>query len=478
MIKRARVLIFGLELVIVMANFFIVYFVMQHFKLFYHFNLIAFEEVIKGPQSLKLYLNVFFAIAPIWASLLWWRGGYQNLRVQSYAGAVRHLLINGFLFLFLFASASFLLKFSFLSRMFIFLYTFSSTALLVLNRLMIVKWLKEARRRGDDVRHILLAGTGRRAQEFISDIAKHTEWGYKLVGLIDRDPKINGQTVAGYPVLGMLEDLPALLEREVVDEMIFVTPRTWLEDVRKCILYCEAVGVPATISTDFFDLEIASSGAPKTLEGKTYLTVETRMPKGGELFLKRTFDNFVSGIVLLLSSPVLLAVACLVKATSPGPVFFRQIRCGRNGRRFVLYKFRSMVIDAEAKLSELKARNEMTGPVFKITNDPRITPVGRFLRKTSLDEFPQFWNVLKGDMSLVGPRPPLPSEVAEYEPWQRRRLSMQPGITCIWQASHRRGVDFEEWMGMDLRYIDNWSLWLDMKILFLTGQAVFVGSGK
>lgn len=475
--QQPRILIFVSDLLLVLGNFFLVYFVLRHFKLLYHFNLVPWEEVVKGPGALKLYWNVFWTVVPVWSVLLWVRGGDQNLHVQSYGGAARHLLMNGFLFLFFFTSVSFLLKFHFLSRQFIFLYTFSSTAWLILNRLVILKWSREARRRGEDVRHILLAGTGRRAQEFISDIAKHAEWGYELVGLIDRDPQVKGERVAGYPILGTLEDLPAILENEVIDEMVFVTPRTWLEDVRKCVLYCEAVGVPATISTDLFDLEIAS-GAPKKLEGKTYLTVETRTPSGGKLFLKRVFDIVISSSILILSSPVLLAVACAVRLTSPGPVFFRQIRCGRNGRRFVLYKFRSMVIDAEAKLSELKARNEMTGPVFKITNDPRITPVGKFLRKTSLDEFSQFWNVLKGDMSLVGPRPPLPSEVAQYEPWQRRRLSMQPGITCIWQASHRHGVDFEEWMEMDLRYIDNWSLWLDFKILFLTGRAVFAGSGK
>lgn len=475
--RQPRVLIFASEFAIVLANFFLAYYLLKHFDGFYRLNLIAFKEVVQPPVEWMFYGNVFWAVASIWAALLWWRGGHENLNVQSYGGAVRHLLINGALFLFFFASVSFLLKFTFLSRTFIFLYTFSSTAWLVLNRMILLKWFKETRRRGGDVRHILLAGTGRRAQEFISDIAKHAEWGYRLIGLLDRDPSLVGETIAGYPVLGVLEDLPALLEKEVVDEMVFITPRNWLEDIRKCILYCEAVGVPATISTDLFDLEIASA-VPKKLEGKTYVTVETRVPKGANLFVKRAFDIFFSTLILAFSAPILLAVACAIKLTSEGPIFFRQIRCARNGRRFVLYKFRSMIINAEAKLSELKDRNEMTGPVFKIINDPRITSVGKFLRKTSLDEFPQFWNVLRGDMSLVGPRPPLPSEVVQYEPWQRRRLSMQPGITCIWQACHRHGVNFEEWMEMDLRYIDNWALWLDLKILFLTGRAVFVGSGK
>lgn len=477
MLKRPRLLILTSELLIVLGNFFLVYFILRHFKGLYHLNLIGSEEVVKGLTGLKRYADVFWTLVPVWVFLLWWRDGHQSLRIQSYGASAQNLAVTGIIFLLIFSSVSFLLKFSYLSRMFILVYVLTSTLLLILNRLIILHCMKEAKKRGEDVRHILLAGTGRRAQEFISDIAKHTEWGYKLVGLLDRDPGMKGQMVAGYPVLGVLEDLPSILESEVIDEIVFVAPRNWMEDVRKCILYCEAVGIPATISTDLFDLEIAL-GAPKKLEGKTYLTVETRVPKGWELFIKRIFDILGSAAILILTSPVLLIVAGAIKLNSPGPVFFRQIRCSRNGRRFNLYKFRSMVIDAEAKLAALKSKNEMSGPVFKITHDPRITAVGKFIRKTSLDEFPQFWNVLKGDMSLVGPRPALPSEVIQYEPWQRRRLSLKPGITCIWQTTRRDGENFEEWMDMDLRYIDNWSLWLDSKILFLTGRAVFAGSGK
>lgn len=475
--KWPKILIFTSELVIVLGSFFLIYFILGEAKGLYRLDPGPQEVLLRGPWTLGLYEKVLGLAVVLWAGLLWRRGGHQNFHIQSYRGAASCMAVNGFFFLLLFASFSFLFKFDFLSRAFIFLYTVSTTAWLILNRCAMLKGFKELRRKGGDARHILLVGTGRRAQAFISDIAKHTEWGYKLLGLIDRDPGMKGEIVAGYKVLGILEDLPALLGSEVVDEVVFITPRTWLEEIRKCILYCEAVGVPATLSTDFFDLEIAL-GVPKKMEGKTYLTVETRTPKGGELILKRAFDILVSASVLIFMSPVLLMVAWAVKATSPGPVFFRQIRCGRNGRRFVLYKFRSMVIDAEARLEALQTKNEMSGPVFKITDDPRITSVGKFLRKTSLDEFSQFWNVLKGDMSLVGPRPPLPSEVIQYEPWQRRRLSMQPGITCIWQVTQRHGVDFEKWMEMDLNYIDNWALLLDLKILVLTGRAVFTGSGK
>lgn len=474
--KTVRTAAFAIEILIAAGNFFLIYFLLRHFNLFYHLDLIP-GKVVKHPHPLYLYRNAFEAAMAVWMILFWKRGDLEDANVQSYESTLRGALATGALFAVLFTTACFLFKFDFLSRMFLLTYAASTTAWIALARILIVYKTKEAIKNGKEVRNILLAGTGRRAQEFMSHVAKHREWGYRVIGLLDRDPQYKGEVVAGYPVLGVLEDLPEVLEKEVVDEMIFVTPRDWLEEVRKCMLYCEAVGVPATVSTDLFDFEIAS-GRPKTLEGKTYLTVETRTPRGWELMVKRLLDIAVASAALFVLSPILFLVACAVKITSEGPVFFRQVRSGQYGRRFFLYKFRSMVTNAEDLLAQLREKNEMSGPVFKMTHDPRITPVGRFIRKTSLDEFPQFWNVLKGDMSVVGPRPPLPSEVEKYEPWQRRRLSMKPGITCIWQATHRDGEDFEEWMEIDLRYIDNWSLWLDLKILLLTAKSVITGTGR
>ena len=204
----------------------------------------------------------------------------------------------------------------------------------------------------------------------------------------------------------------------------------------------------------------------------------TRAPSD-ELALagKRLFDIAVSATVLLLLSPALAALALAIKFDSPGPVFFRQRRVGLQGRTFSILKFRSMYLDAEARLESLRAHNEMSGPVFKMRNNPRITRIGRFIRKTSLDEFPQFWNVLRGEMSIVGPRPPLPSEVRQYKRWQRRRLSVKPGITCIWQISGRNNIDFDRWMELDLEYIDQWSLWTDIQICIKTIPAVLGSRG-
>jgi exopolysaccharide biosynthesis polyprenyl glycosylphosphotransferase len=213
------------------------------------------------------------------------------------------------------------------------------------------------------------------------------------------------------------------------------------------------------------------------LENVPLLTFSTTPDHAFELLVKRVMDIVLSAILLAVLFPLMVLVGILIKLTSKGPMIYKQIRCGLYGRRFVLYKFRSMNDGAEDVLWEIKHLNEMDGPVFKMRNDPRVTPPGRFLRKSSIDELPQFWNVLKGDMSLVGPRAPLPEEVREYSRWQRRRLSVKPGITCLWQVSGRNEIDFHEWMKLDLHYIDNWSLLLDLKILLRTFPVVLLGKG-
>ena len=192
---------------------------------------------------------------------------------------------------------------------------------------------------------------------------------------------------------------------------------------------------------------------------------------------KRAVDVLVSGVLLLLLAPAFALIALATRRDSPGPALFRQKRVGLNGREFTFYKFRSMRLGAEAELAALQAQNEMDGPVFKMAKDPRITSLGHFLRKTSLDELPQLWNVFCGEMSLVGPRPPLPAEVRLYEPWQRRRLSVVPGITCTWQVSGRNEIDFEQWMRLDLAYIDRWSFWGDIGICLQTVPAVLFARG-
>jgi len=232
-----------------------------------------------------------------------------------------------------------------------------------------------------------------------------------------------------------------------------------------------------SVAVDYFNLKISRIRQTE-FEGFPLLTFESAPNTLWPLIIKRAFDLVVSGALLVLLSPLFLLIALIVKFTSKGPVFFRQERCGLNGRRFTLYKFRTMIDDAESRINELLMKNEMKGPAFKFAKDPRITRVGKFLRVSSIDELPQLWNVFVGDMSLVGPRPPLPAEVKKYEPWHRRRLSMRPGITCLWQVSGRNKItDFDEWAKLDLEYIDKWSLWLDAAILLKTVPVVLLGIG-
>jgi exopolysaccharide biosynthesis polyprenyl glycosylphosphotransferase len=236
------------------------------------------------------------------------------------------------------------------------------------------------------------------------------------------------------------------------------------------------VGVTFSMDANFLGLSIARADV-MDLGGWSVLSFSSTPSDGTALLVKRVMDVVVALGGLVVLSPILALAALAVKLQDGGPVFFVQERSGLYGRPFPMLKFRSMVIDAEAQKAKLEAQNEMSGPVFKMKADPRITRVGAFLRKSSIDELPQIWNVLRGEMSIVGPRPPLPAEVARYERWQMRRLSMRPGLTCIWQVSGRNKVDFDNWMRLDLEYIDSWSLFLDIKLILLTFPVVLTGRG-
>jgi exopolysaccharide biosynthesis polyprenyl glycosylphosphotransferase len=322
----------------------------------------------------------------------------------------------------------------------------------------------------------LIIGTGKRTQRFI-DLINYNDHERKIIGLIDDDHTKLGENVSGYKVIGALKDLPDILHSNVVDEVVFIVPRSWLGKIEQVIHSCETEGVRISVAVDFFEPKF-SRATQRDVGGLPLLTFESAPTKKFPLAIKRLMDILVSAAALIILIPVLAIVAVLIKSTSKGPLFFKQQRCGLNGRRFMLYKFRTMVHDAESRLVELKAHNEMVGPAFKMNNDPRVTKIGKYLRKFSLDELPQLWNVLRGEMSLVGPRPPLPSEVNEYDSWHRRRLSMRPGLTCLWQVSGRNKItNFDQWMRLDLQYIDNWSTWLDLTILFRTVPVVLFGIG-
>ncbi len=374
-----------------------------------------------------------------------------------------------------FSALGFLIRVDFLTRTFVMIHFAMASSLIMIEKGGALLYLRTIRKRGYNYRVLLIVGSGLRAQGFARTIESHPEWGLKILGFID-EKEMLGMTVGPGKVIGTFDDLSRIMDSNVVDEVVFVMPRKWLANLEEYVRICEKVGVRATIAVDFFDTAIARP-VVRNVDGWPMLTFDSTPRDTFHLALKRVFDLFGSAFGLVALSPLLLLIALVIKLTSPGPVFFRQTRSGVHGRTFQILKFRTMVVDAEAKLKDLRRLNEVGGPVFKIHNDPRVTPIGRLLRKTSLDELPQLFNVLRGDMSLVGPRPPIPSEVEKYERWQRRRLSMRPGITCIHEVVARNNKDFYNWMKMDLEYIDNWHFGLDLKILIRTVLAVIRGTG-
>lgn len=277
---------------------------------------------------------------------------------------------------------------------------------------------------------------------------------------------------------GGVKELVAQLHEKTPNGVVLAAKHTYFGEIEAAIQACELEGVEVWLLADFFQTQISQTNLDE-LQGRPVLVFRSAPAESWALFVKGAMDTVLAGIALIVLTPFLLAVALVIRFTSKGPIFFKQARCGLNGQPFMMYKFRSMVTDAEQRKHELAKFNEMDGPVFKITDDPRITPVGKWLRKYSIDELPQLYNVFKGDMSLVGPRPLPVDEVKRFDDVShRRRLSVKPGLTCLWQIQGRSNVtNFKEWVRLDLEYIDNWSLWLDLKILLMTVPVVLKGSG-
>lgn len=364
-------------------------------------------------------------------------------------------------------------------------------ALLLLFLLIVVKAVffytyKYNRLRDYVTKTVLIVGTRQRSIDLIKEIKKKSESGYRIRGCletVDQQQRVGDAVYGDVTVIGTLDLYSKILLQETVDEVIFALPLKEVEDVDKYILYGENMGVNVRIMPDFQIHKIQYHPATARLYldqflGLPTISLSSTPAHDTALFIKSIIDYVGGALGLVVLSPLFVCIALSIKSSSKGPVFFSQVRCGLNGRQFVLYKFRTMIRDADDLKGEMVATNEADGPVFKIKNDPRITRLGRLLRKTSLDELPQLLNVVMGEMSLVGPRPPLPEEVEQYDLWQRRRLSMKPGMTCIWQVSGRNDISFERWMKMDLEYIDNWSLLLDFKLLLLTLKEIMIGGGR
>ena len=364
-----------------------------------------------------------------------------------------------------------------LSRLFLIGFSVYAWVFLLVFRLTAGRVVGVIRREFAAPHYVMVVGTGPRAMRLAYALEKSAEYGVRLRGFLSEKSAPEKPEIvlkAAYPV-SPISDLQAMLRQHVIDEIIFAVPSESLARLEEYFLLCDEEGVRTRVAVDFFP-HVNSTVSLDRFGATPLLTFSAAPYDEIRLWLKRILDIVLALAGLVVLAPFMLLIAILIRATSPGPAIFRQVRCGLNGRRFLFYKFRSMCENAEelkAGVAHLSTRQT----AFKIPDDPRLTPLGRYLRKFSIDEWPQLWNVLRGDMSLVGPRPAVPSEVDQYKRWQRRRLRMRPGLTCLWAVSGRDHLDFETWMKMDMQYIDNWSLALDWKILVRTIPRVLAGRG-
>ena len=427
-------------------------------------------------HPLDEYLLLLFFILPIWGLLLSAAGFYRSHRTLPLGEeiwAAGKVAFGGTTILVLLI---FGLRLDFVSRWFLVLFGVLNFLFLTAEKIALRQLSRWVRSRGFNFRTALIVGTGPKAAQFADFLEAHPHWGFRVVGYLDDD---NGGEIglAGrWPCLGTITNMEAVLGAEVIDEVIFVIEKGKLAEYEDALLVAERHGVRAHVSLDIFP-HVLARPVLEELDGIPLLSFTTTPSNPAELAAKRTIDLVLALVLFVVTLPLQILAALAILLLSGRPVFFRQVRCGLNGRHFTLLKFRTMESGAEDRLAEISHLNEMTGPVFKARRDPRLTAAGKLLRRLSIDELPQLWNVIVGDMSLVGPRPPLPDEVSRYEPWQRRRLSMKPGLTCLWQVSGRSELDFDRWMALDLKYIDTWSPLLDLKILLKTVPAVLSGRG-
>jgi exopolysaccharide biosynthesis polyprenyl glycosylphosphotransferase len=422
---------------------------------------------------------IFFGLLLVWHLVFAGMGMYKSRRLASNWAETADVLKATSIGTCTIILAAFLFHITMVRPVFVAVFWLAGTVLTIISRLTLRYLLKRIRVHGRNLRDMLIVGSNQRAVLFAKRIESTPELGYRIVGFADEEwAKTSGVRSSGYPLVCDLAGIPTFLRQNVVDEVVLALPMRSLHSHASDIAAaCEMQGILVRTLPDVFDLKLARSRVEE-FGGLSLVTHYTHSHEGWPVMVKRALDFTISLTLIVTLLPLLVLTALLVKLTSPGPVFFLQKRLGLNKRRFFVYKFRTMVADAEIRMKEIQHLNEVSGPVFKIKNDPRITPLGRFLRRTSIDELPQLLNVLKGDMSLVGPRPlPVRDYEGFSEDWQRRRFSVRPGITCLWQIGGRSSIAFQKWMELDLQYIDTWSLWLDFQILMRTIPAVLKGSG-
>lgn len=457
-----------LDILVVIGSFVAAYFIRSFILKFIPFG---------QPIELGNYWEVMVVITFLW----WWifslQGAYTSDRFTSLSQEIKTVFKTVFFGTLILLSGAFLLKIYFPARTLIAIFAGVNFSLLALEKTAIYYIISDLRKKGYHKKAVIIIGTGKKAKDFIESIKDHPSEGVEIVGFIGEKETNVGNRIYGAEILGGFRDLKEVLHRHPIDEVILALSKENLE-IGEMLRLCEEEGVTTSIITDF--PVSAKTNVQLRMAHNLPLLTLSRVPYSPwQLFLKRITDIIIPALALTTLSPLLLIITALVKFTSPGPLFYQWRVVGFNKRPFKSWKFRTMVENADELKNELWDKNEMMGPVFKMRNDPRITRVGRTLRRFSLDELPQLYSILRGDMSLVGPRPPLVGEVNRFESWQRRKLSLKPGLTCLWQVRGRNEIrDFDDWAKLDLEYIDNWSLWLDLKIFFKTVYVVLSGSGR
>ena len=433
------------------------------------------EFFVPVQSDLSQYKTLLFIIVPLWLLIL----NQSNLgrigRLKMYSVLFIEYLTSIIIGNVLLYVAIVFLDLNEVSRLVLGIFAILNLIVLYSYKFILSATMKYLRREGLNSRLILIIAD-EDSSYFIDRLVETKDWGYRIWAIMTDDEVIKSKYGNEFHIIPCAKDLSEVIDNKSIDEVFYCKSSLEQNEIQKYIYSCAEVGVVFRMQSLLLNY-IKMQSTLSFLNQMPFLTFRNTPDNYLALKFKVLLDYIISVSVLIILSPIMLIIAFLIKLDG-GPVFFMQKRMGLNGRQFFCYKFRTMVVNAESLKESLQAQNEQEGPVFKIKNDPRVTRIGQFLRKTSLDELPQFINVLKGEMAVVGPRPPIPSEVKQYIRWQNRRLSMKPGITCIWQVSGRNNIPFDQWMKMDMQYIDTWSLKLDLIILLKTVRVVLTGNGQ
>jgi len=471
----ARLLLKLLDLGITSVAFFCAFYIRENFP----------SQFLKGLVLSIDYHTVFLLVIIVWylvSGIFDLHKHYgRNITKQIFYDLFRALLIT----IILLITCLFIFKIEKFRRLLMGIFFLLDLLLLLLSRWIAFQIISSRKKDPYHIRNLLIIGSKKTAKEVVNLISHNAGW--KIVGCLETDKKYIGREVGpNVKVIGTLGDMGKIFMEQAIDEVIIAMPLNSIKNSEHYLSLIRAFGITTRIIPSWYIRKFLSAKPYRyVMEIEQFFAepafiLTSNIMKRDALVIKNIIDITGAFILLVVTSPLFLIIPIAIRAFSKGPVLYRQVRCGLYGKEFTLYKFRTMKQGAEKMLPHILASNEADGPVFKMKNDPRVIPyVGKFLRKTGMDELPQLFNVLMGQMSLVGPRPPLPAEVKQYEIWQRKRLSMKPGLTCIWQIQSRRNdIPFKKWMEMDLDYINDWSLWLDLKLLVMTIPVVFSAHGR